>query len=166
MKSRIKGVCACLLPMLFLVLWVSCARASAPPTYSWGAFQRFWNSHALLGVEIVKPVSIKGGYFVSFGYSASLSVFSDGNYVTGVQVQFRNAPGLEAGGPKFLRAIQTVIRIGTYGWPEERVLAVRKTFEHMLPDRKVYQWRNSRFTRIGYSTGDWEFTLELIHSED
>lgn len=154
-----------LLMLCCLTLWTQGAQAGAPPSYSWGAFQRFWNTCALVGVEITNPEPLGEGYIISFGYSANMTIFQHKGYVIGIRIQFRDAPGLEAGGPKFLRAMQTAIRLGTYGWPEDRALEVRKAFAHMLPERRVYQWRNSRFTRVHYSTGDWEFLLDFVPSE-
>lgn len=149
--------------MLFLMMPFMCSMAMADSLeYSWGAFQRSWNRMALPGVEIVEPRRVGEGYLVLLSKSTSLNIFLNRGVVSGVRVNFRLPDDEEISGMRFLKAMRTAIRVGTYGWPQDKIQAVYKAFEIMLPERKEFSWHYSRFTRIQHPNGDWEFTLDFV----
>lgn len=151
----------CLMFFLLLALVRSVAAADSLE-YSWGAFQRSWNRMALPGVEIREPRRVGDGYLVLLSNSTSLNIFLNRGVVSGVRVNFRLPDDEEISGMRFLKGMRTAIRVGTYGWPQDKIQAVYKAFEVMLPERKEFTWHYSRFTRVQYPNGDWEFTLHFV----
>lgn len=152
---------------LLVVLVLLCMGAGgtfgeSAPRFSWGAFQRIWNTHAVLGAEINNAQPTAEGYLVSYGFSANLVILIRNDMVYGVRVEFAEEPGREEGGRLFLKAVDSALRVGMYRWPEERRKEVWEKFRIMTPEPVEYQWKTSRFARSRQAGNMWLFTLEFV----
>ncbi len=132
------------------------------PRFSWGAFQRIWNTRALPGAEIRDAQAVEEGRLVSYAPSSNLVVLMKDNMVYGVRAEFADVPEQENGGRLFLKAVDSALKVGTYRWPEDRYKEVTEKFRIMTPDPVIYQWRTSRFFRVRQADNLWVFRLEFV----
>lgn len=137
------------------------AFAASPPYFTWGAFQRFWNKMCSTGMEMEQFTATPIGFSVNYGRGVVINVALRGEQVWRLNLLFDSREE-QGGGPLFLRGVNTAIRLGAYGWPQERVDAAVAMFASITAEKRTYQWEATRFTRTGYENGMWEFVMEYL----
>ena len=142
-------------------------KADAPfqdraPEFPWAAFQRFWNVRCLPGSEIQEPQYVGGKYVVQYGHAVSLVVRMERDIVRSVTAHFPNNKEIQGGGQRWLKLVDTIIRVGTYRWPEDRIERVRERFITISQSPAEYAWQNSKFRRSFNEDSGWEFTLDFL----
>lgn len=154
------------LSLFILMLGILCVvpvRAAEPeaPFFTWAAMQRFWNKMCSPGLEIESFVPAGSGYTVNYGRGLVTNVDMDGERVRAVRIMFDSREE-QGGGPLFLRAIHAAVRVGTYGWAQEKAGEAFSEFEGITAPKREFQWGETRFRRTGYENGMWEFVMEYL----
>jgi hypothetical protein len=138
----------------------------APPTkapdFTWGAFQRFWNLRCLPGCEIQAAQSLDDRHVVQYGYTVSLVAHTKSGFVRVVAANFANPKDSRGGGQRWLKLVDSIIRIGTFNWPQARIAEVRERFMEISQQPAAYTWQISSFRRAYNPSVGWEFTLEFL----
>lgn len=157
-----RAVRFCTACLMLALCMTGMAEAETRPRFLWATFQFFWNKNAVMGSEIVASEPVAGGYHVTFAPATSMFVRMDGDFVTEVQLRFGYVSNENMNGRAFLRAQESLLRVGMYRWPPEMANAVKERFSQMTPGRIVHQWRTSYFERQQLANGNWLFTLKFI----
>ena len=132
------------------------------PEFPWASFQRFWNVRCLPGCEIQDPQLVGGNYIVRYGYSVSLVVRMELNFVRSVTAIFTDPKGSQGGGQLWLKLVDSIIRVGVFRWPESRIEQVRERFMDISKIPVSYKWQTSSFRRSYDPATGWEFTLDML----
>lgn len=158
---------ACLCLAFLLCAGASPAEASGPtgPRLTWAAFQRFWDTGASPLVRIRNPMPEEGGYLVDYGHTTALHVHMENGYVRGLTVSFSGVREHYDGGPRFLQLMHRALVVGSYRWPEERVLKALRTFEAITPEPAEYRYHNAKFSRSYTPEVGWEFHMDYVLPE-
>lgn len=149
--------------LLLSTLCVVPVHAAEPeaPFFTWGAIQRFWNKMCSPGLEMETFAPTTTGYTVNYGRGLVANLEMRGERVRTLRLLFDSREEL-GGGPLFLRGIQVALRVGTYGWPQDKANEISLLFEGITAPKRVYEWGGTRFTRAGYDNGIWEFAMEYM----
>jgi hypothetical protein len=131
------------------------------PGFPWPAFQRFWNTRCEPGVALEKPLSRANQYIVQYGQSVNLLVQMKSDTVHTVTALYADPRTYPGGGKVWLKLISTLITIGSYRWPEERIEEVRGRFGVVSERPAEYVWQNIVFRRSFDSGSGWAFSLEF-----
>lgn len=132
------------------------------PSFVWSSFQRFWNTRCLPGCEIADPVFVTDRYIIQYGDTASLVVRMNRDVVSSVSAIYSDPQNQRGGGPRWIKLVDSIITIGTYRWPDQRVEKVRDRFAAISPLPAQYRWQNSWFRRSSDPTTGWEFRLDFV----
>jgi hypothetical protein len=132
------------------------------PDFTWGAFQRFWNLRCLPGCEIENSQAAGDHYVVQYGYSVSMVARMESDYVRSLTASFSDPKGSQGGGQRWLKLVDSIIRIGVFNWPQARIAEVRKRFMEVSQQPAAYKWQISSFRRSYNPSVGWEFTLEFL----
>lgn len=154
-------LCVLLCPTLF-------AEASGPtgPRFTWSSFQRFWDKQAIPSVYLTNPETVQGGYLIHYGHGVTLRVLMHDKAVTGVEARFSGGPANDAGGMQFKRLIYQSIIVGTYRWPEDKIVEVRQHFSNLSPMNKDYRYQMTHFRYTYNATTGWTFGFDYVPLED
>ncbi len=136
-------------------------KAERGPRFPWPSFMRFWNTRCRSGFEIVAPQYVNGRYIMPYGDSVSLVVTMQDDVVRSVSAIYAD-PNQMKGGLRWIKVVDSVITVGTYRWPEDRVAAVRQRFRAVTPTPARYVWQNSSFRRRQSEQTGWEFRLDFL----
>ncbi len=117
------------------------------PDFSWPSFLRFWHRGAHDKVAIEGATFAEGQYTYDYGYGVTLQMPMEKDLVRGVILQFAALEGNDSGGLQFLRLMQHMLRIGTYGWDAEKREALYEYYEVMSPQMKEFYYTTSYFVR-------------------
>lgn len=161
-------VCTCLcLAFLLCAGYAATAEAGGPtgPRLTWGAFQRFWNTGASPLVHLRNPVPEEGGYLVDYGHTTTLHIRMEDGYVRGLTINFSGVRDHYDGGPRFLQLVHRALVVGSYRWPEERILEAIRAFEAMAPEPTEYHYHNAKFSRRYTPETGWEFHMDYVSPE-
>ncbi len=135
------------------------------PDFSWPAFLRFWHRGAHEKVDINAAKRADGGYSHDFGYGVTLQVHMYGDLIGGATLQFVALEGNDSGGIQFMRTMQHMMRIGTYGWDMDKRDILYKYYEVMSPEIKEFIFTNSYFVRkYDAKLKLWTFALFFVQA--
>ena len=132
------------------------------PDFTWASFQRFWNVHCLAGCEISDPQYVDGRYIVQYGYTISLVASLELGIVRSVTANYTDPKGSQGGGQRWLKLVESIIRVGTFRWPGPRIDQVRARFMEISQRPAAYRWHTSSFRRFNNPSTGWEFTLDFL----
>ena len=137
--------------------------AERGPRFPWPAFVRFWNTWCATGADIGESQQVKDSHIVPFGYSVSLVVDMEEGVVRKVSAVYADSSVLE-GGMRWKKLMESMITVGTYRWPRNRIDEVRQRFRAITPTLATYIWQNSRFERRQDPQAGWIFQLHFLDS--
>ena len=133
------------------------------PRYTLESFKRQWTVHSPNPKAHFRTLTqAEGGYAVDYGDGVSLLIVMSKDTVTGVRVRYEAGPDQGAGGPHFLLLMQTAINVGTFRWPQDRIIQLRQIFSLMSPLPKSYRFLYTSFSRTYDQTGGWEFVMDFV----
>jgi len=139
---------------------VSSDKAERGPAYPWPSFVVFWNKRCKPGCEIQNATYQNSRYLVPYGYSVSLVVEMQNDYVVSVRAVYGD-PAVREGGQRWIKLVESVITVGTFRWPDDRIDEVKQRFRAISPEPATYMWQNSSFKRE-QTAGGWEFVLRFL----
>ena len=116
----------------------------------------------LSGCEIQDPELVGSNYVVQFGYSVSLVVRMELDIVRSVSALFTDPKGSQGGGQRWLRLVDSIIRVGVYRWPASRIEQAQARFVEISQQPASYKWRSSWFRRSYDTVAGWDFTLDFL----
>ncbi len=134
------------------------------PTFSWPAFLRFWHRGAHEKVDINQAKPSENGYTYDFGHGVSVQVMLNAQgIVTHATLQFVSHEGNDSGGLQFIRVMQHMMRIGTYGWEAKPRENLYKYYEVMSPQMKEFYYMTSYFVRTyNAQLKVWSFSYYFV----
>lgn len=132
------------------------------PEFPWSSFQRFWNVRCLPGCEIQDPQYVGGRYIVAYGRSVSLVVAMERGIVRKVTALYADPRGSQGGGQIWLKLADSIIRVGTFRWPPDRIERVRERFVAITDRPADYKWQSSWFQRSRNQDGSWSFSIDFL----
>ena len=160
-----KRVICCTLLVLCLLVQFAEAAGESRPRFTWNTMQFFWNKQALMGTEIKTAEKRGDTYFVAFGPTTGLTLRMEGDVVSEIEARFAYTGTPDVNGMAFLRLQESLIRVGTYRWPEEMRREVDELFREMSAQPRIYQARTSRFERRQEGSAVWVMTLRFVDGD-
>ncbi len=121
--------------------------AEYKPRFTWPAFRMFWNKYSLKGSEIQTFSYQNKKYIVPFGPSTQLVVHMDEEIIESVEARFVYATAPNSSGKAFKALHDSVLRVGTFRWPQEHLEAIQKRFDGIKPAPISYRYSTSYFER-------------------
>ena len=137
------------------------------PRYTLESFRRQWTVHSPNPKAHFRTLTqVEGGYAFDYGDGVSLFIAMSKDTVTGVRVRYEAGADQGAGGPHFLLLMQTAINVGTFRWPQERIIQLRQIFNLMSPLPKSYRYLYTSFTRTYDQGRGWEFVMDYVPNKE
>jgi hypothetical protein len=130
--------------------------------YVWASLRKYWDTNCIIGLEIKDFSRTQDGYIVRYPQGVRMEVTQQGRYITKICGRFKPDENY-GGGRIFLNLVDSMIKVGTFRWPTDKVEEVKETFSVMTKSPVEYKWRASHFTLNQSSFTGWEFTLYFLN---
>ncbi len=153
-------LCCLLFCLVSLGASFSVVSAAEAPFLTWAAVQRFWNKSATGSLHIRQARPNNNGYYVVFGQGTSLTAKLDDERVIELILRYDEDSGF--GGKVFLRAVERLLELGTYGWDDSERLKAERVFQPLVSQRLYFKGETAHFSRYRNSENVWIFTLNYI----
>lgn len=159
---RISTILSILLLLALVTGTQSLASGPTGPRYTYASFSYAWNRNAPDNIHLTRANPTAEGYVADYGFTNSLTVYTEDGTVTGTCARFVGGGENDAGGRTFTQLIANSILVGTFRWPQEQLDEVRATFKVLGMQAKEYSYNTTRFTLDHSPTAGWEFCMRYI----